>query len=292
MRNLLFILFRAIGINAFSQVAINTDGSAPNNSAILDAKSTNKGFLPPRMTAAQQNAIASPAEGLVIYNTTKKALSVYTGIEWSSLKLVFHCGLPISINHQVSGGIAPVDKTVSYGTIPDISGDPSKCWITSNLGADHQAASVHDVDEASAGWYWQFNRKQGYKFDGGMRTPNTPWITGTYDNSDWLAAYDPCILELGNGWRIPTITELTLELNTGGWTNWNGPYYSFLKLHPAGYLEWSISSNTFWGITGLFGSSTQYNAVSNWSLYITSSQSFMYINSKANGCSLRCIREY
>ena len=55
---------------ALSQgVAINNDDSAPDPSAMLDVKSTTKGFLAPRMTQAQRNAIASPATGLMIYQT-------------------------------------------------------------------------------------------------------------------------------------------------------------------------------------------------------------------------------
>ena len=53
----------------FSQVAVNTDGSQPNISAMLDVKSTSKGFLPPRMTGAELNAVSNPAEGLVVYCT-------------------------------------------------------------------------------------------------------------------------------------------------------------------------------------------------------------------------------
>ena len=113
------------------------------------------------------------------------------------------------INHVASGGVAPVDKTVTYGTVTNIPGETSKCWITSNLGADHQATAVNDATEASAGWYWQFNRMQGYKHDGTTRTPNTTWITSINENLDWQAANDPCALELGNGWRIPTYTEWT-----------------------------------------------------------------------------------
>ncbi len=44
-------------------------GTAPAASAILDLVATTKGFLPPRMTTAQRDAIVSPATGLVIYNT-------------------------------------------------------------------------------------------------------------------------------------------------------------------------------------------------------------------------------
>ncbi len=48
-------------------------------SSILELVSTTQGFLPPRMTTAQRNAIAAPAVGLVIYNTTTNKLNVYTG---------------------------------------------------------------------------------------------------------------------------------------------------------------------------------------------------------------------
>ncbi len=51
------------------------------------------------------------------------------------------CGSSITINH-VAGTVAPVNKTVTYGTVTNIPGETSKCWITSNLGADHQATAV------------------------------------------------------------------------------------------------------------------------------------------------------
>ena len=56
-------------------MGVNT---SPNSKAILDASSTTKGFLPPRMTTTQRNAIASPPAGLMIYNTTTNKLNVYT----------------------------------------------------------------------------------------------------------------------------------------------------------------------------------------------------------------------
>ncbi|RLD87319.1 MAG: hypothetical protein DRJ09_10510 [Bacteroidetes bacterium] len=54
---------------AFSQVAVNTDGSQPDGSAMLDIKSSTKGLLIPRMTTTQRNAITSPAQGLMVYDT-------------------------------------------------------------------------------------------------------------------------------------------------------------------------------------------------------------------------------
>jgi hypothetical protein len=59
--------------------------ASPNAAAILDVTSTTKGFLPPRMTTTQRNAIASPPAGLVIYNTTTNNLNSYSGSAWVEL---------------------------------------------------------------------------------------------------------------------------------------------------------------------------------------------------------------
>jgi hypothetical protein len=63
-------------------VAIN---ATPNASAALTIASTTKGFLPPRMTTTQKNAIATPATGLVLYDTTLNKLAVYTGSAWETV---------------------------------------------------------------------------------------------------------------------------------------------------------------------------------------------------------------
>jgi hypothetical protein len=56
-----------------------------NASAVLQADSTTKGFLPPRMTTTQKNAIASPAAGLVVYDSTTNKLCCYNGSTWNDL---------------------------------------------------------------------------------------------------------------------------------------------------------------------------------------------------------------
>jgi hypothetical protein len=48
-------------------------------SAKLEVQSTTSGFLPPRMTTAQRNAILSPVAGLIIYNNDDSALHLYRG---------------------------------------------------------------------------------------------------------------------------------------------------------------------------------------------------------------------
>jgi hypothetical protein len=52
------------------------------NSAVLQLNSTKRGFLPPRMTTAQKNAIASPVPGLQVYDTTLNLMSYYNGTIW------------------------------------------------------------------------------------------------------------------------------------------------------------------------------------------------------------------
>lgn len=55
----------------------------PAASAILDLSSTTRGFLPPRMTTAERNAIVAPAAGLTIYNTTTEQLNTFNGANWN-----------------------------------------------------------------------------------------------------------------------------------------------------------------------------------------------------------------
>jgi hypothetical protein len=47
-------------------------------SALVELRTTTQGFLPPRMTTTQKNAIATPANGLVVFDTTLNKLCVYT----------------------------------------------------------------------------------------------------------------------------------------------------------------------------------------------------------------------
>ncbi|MHC1776313.1 MAG: tail fiber domain-containing protein [Lentimicrobium sp.] len=65
----IFFLLLMTGTGISAQVAINTDNSAPDASAMLDVKSTTKGLLAPRMNQAQRNAITNPATGLTIFQT-------------------------------------------------------------------------------------------------------------------------------------------------------------------------------------------------------------------------------
>jgi len=81
------IVTLSFAVVSFAQnVAINSDGSAPDASAMLDVKSTSKGFLAPRMTAAQRNEIVSPTTGLTVYQTDGNAgFYYYNGSTWTQI---------------------------------------------------------------------------------------------------------------------------------------------------------------------------------------------------------------
>lgn len=207
----------------------------------------------------------------------------------------FVCGIStITKNHLASGGVAPVDKTVSYGTVSTTLFGGTKCVITQNLGASQQAAAATDATEASAGWYWQFNRKQGYKMadDGTTRTPGSAWDQEP-DNlsATWEATKDPCTLELGEGWRIPTNTEWAAAHANGSWGNYTDTYNSVLKLHAAGYLDSGDGSLSDRGSTGRYWSSAQENDDYGYYLFFNSGNSFMFSDYKTIGFSARCLRD-
>ncbi len=65
-----------------AQVAISTDGSDPDPSAMLDVRSTDKGFLPPRMTDEERDAIPNPASGLIIFNTSVLTWQGWNSVSW------------------------------------------------------------------------------------------------------------------------------------------------------------------------------------------------------------------
>jgi hypothetical protein len=70
-------------LNSTGQVLIGT--TSGNASAKLQIDSTTQGFLPPRMTTTQRDAIAVPATGLIIYNTTTNKAQCYSGSTWNDL---------------------------------------------------------------------------------------------------------------------------------------------------------------------------------------------------------------
>jgi hypothetical protein len=74
---------RIIGNTASRGLIIG--GTTNDASAKLQIDSTTQGFLPPRMTTTQKNAISSPASGLIVYDTDTNKLCCYNGTSWNDL---------------------------------------------------------------------------------------------------------------------------------------------------------------------------------------------------------------
>lgn len=82
------LLFSSLQANT-QNVGIGT--TTPAASAQLEISSSTKGFLIPRMTTSQRNAIASPAVGLQIFNLDDQCTDIYDGTNW-----IKNCGLKIA----------------------------------------------------------------------------------------------------------------------------------------------------------------------------------------------------
>ncbi|MCD4745745.1 MAG: hypothetical protein K8R58_05555 [Bacteroidales bacterium] len=90
----------------------------PENSAILDVASNTKGFLPPRMTTAERNAIVDPANGLIVFNTDKGCINFFSGTNWVEI-----CG---SCTPQPTKADAGPDQLDMSGTSTTLSANQAQ----------------------------------------------------------------------------------------------------------------------------------------------------------------------
>jgi hypothetical protein len=79
-----FAVYSSTGITARFPMNVGST-SLPTSSAVLQVTSTTQGFLPPRMTTAEKNAIGTPAAGLMVYDTTLNKLCVRTAAAWETI---------------------------------------------------------------------------------------------------------------------------------------------------------------------------------------------------------------
>ncbi len=75
---ILFLLFGIANVNAQNNVGIGT--TTPNAKAVLELQAIDKGFLAPRMSAVQMNAITTPPNGLLVYNTTVNCFNYWNSV--------------------------------------------------------------------------------------------------------------------------------------------------------------------------------------------------------------------
>lgn len=112
-------------------VAINSDASQPDNTAILDIKSSSKGLLIPRLTTAQRTGIVSPAIGLTVFDTDTYSNWIFRGDVMGSWVELLHSldkhwnrtGINIFTTNTGNVGIgtsSPAEKLTINATDPAI----------------------------------------------------------------------------------------------------------------------------------------------------------------------------
>ncbi len=185
-------------------MAINTDGSTPDASAMVDIASTTKGFLLPRMTTTQQNAIPSPATGLLIFNTTDNGFKVNTGTPAAPVwtPLLFSGNAITSVN-----GLTGATQTFTTGTSGSDFG-------ISSSGSAHTfnipTASATNRGALSAADWSIFNGKQTAL---GFTPYNATNPSGYISSSSFAGATDATISSPANG------QILQYNIVTGKWVN-------------------------------------------------------------------------
>jgi len=114
MKYLLSVFICLISIGLFAQTGIGT--TTPNASAKLDVYATNKGFLPPRVTltsSTDASTIASPATGLLVYNTGTNAglragYYYWNGTDWTTIATPTSAETVDYVSTSLSSNIAGV----------------------------------------------------------------------------------------------------------------------------------------------------------------------------------------
>ena len=276
-------------------IGINTN--TPNASAQLDVASTTKGFLPPRMTITQRDAITAPAVGLVIYNTTSNCLNFYIGSNWQET-----CGsanystgsYPAGNVFCASGATAVVDVT---------NPTTGKTWMDRNLGAAQVATSSADANSYGDLYQW------GRASDGHQcRSSGTRSTLSSVDqpnhsdfilnSSDWRSPQNANLWQGVNGvnnpcptgYRLPTRAELSAEASSWSSSGAAGAFASPLKLPQGGGRErstgslFNVGTRSFYWISAATSSRSEYININ------ASNISFVY-NTRTYGMSVRCIRD-
>ncbi len=210
MKFILLTLLMIIGININAQVSINTDGSTPDESAMLDVKSTEKGLLPPRMTETERDAISNPVAGLIIYCIDCIEMQMYNGTAWVNM-----IGSPASQ--------APPPQCGNYN-ITDIDGNTystvligTQCWMGENLKTTTYKDGT-SIPNVTGGASWFVLSSGAYVwYDNDIAWKNLYGALYNWYTVDDVNGICP------SGWHVPTNTEWdALTTYIGGTSSPNG----------------------------------------------------------------------
>ena len=223
----LFLVLLTIGLQA--QVAVNTDGSNPDNSAMLDIKSTSRGVLVPRMSQSQRNAIASPATGLMVFQTDNLPGFYYnSGTPAAPLWVLFGSNagtfsqwITSGSNIYYNAGNAGIGTSSPVAKVQAVS--PA---YDARLAAASQAVYGEHSISGSYGWLGASNEGgYGYSANGyGLRgnTTNGYALYGMHSasgNSGWIGAATEGVYgssAAGTGVKGNTTTGYAIQGNATG----------------------------------------------------------------------------
>ena len=191
-----------LSIFTYSQVGINTDGSTPNSSSMLDIKSNNKGILIPRMTQAERSVISTPANGLMVYQTNgTSGFYFYDGSSWVRLatgsEATYTSGTGISISNNTITNTSP-DQTVTLtsGGATTITGTYPNFTISST--DNNSGGSVTSVTA-------------GTGLDGGtITTTGTISMPNVGTSGTYGSATQVPVLTTDDQGRITSVTNTTI----------------------------------------------------------------------------------
>lgn len=163
-------------IEGYKQFAnsISVGDAPPERTAIVDINSTNKGFLPPRMTTVQRDAILNPAIGLTIFNTDRNCLEWWIGSIWynacgnASVSTTTNGTAAVTILDCLSGTAMGVNGG-SYDIGTDITSANS--WQVlrlkvNTIGTYNFTASANGITYSAIGQFYESDRLasiSGYK---------------------------------------------------------------------------------------------------------------------------------
>ncbi len=258
---------------ANAQVAINTDGTDPNPSAMLDVISTIKGFLPPRMSTAQMNDITSPPAGLMIYNTTINYPAFFNGTEWlAALKRDGEACDSISYDGQTY-----------HTTIVGF-----QCWMTENLNFDTANSWCFGENSLNCDTYGRL-----YTWTAAKTACPPGWHLPSDDEWKTLEMHLGMSQNQADsiGWRGTDEGEKLKSMHL--WHNYgNGNDWVDFTGLPGGSRSPSNSwESMFYG--GYWWSSTSYDATSAWIRYLWYSYKEVKRThaDEGYGFSVRCVSE-
>jgi len=127
------------------RIGINTTGATPRVDALLDVDAfpnNDKGILIPRLHTPEQNAIASPDSGLLVYNLDCEVFEYWNGSAWISFPAA---GPPAAGSITGSPTVCPGQTGVAY-SVPVIPGASSYVWTYSGNGATITGSNPVSID--------------------------------------------------------------------------------------------------------------------------------------------------